>query len=246
MEKENNVQDVKEGKIRDVYIVGSKSIGMYGGYESFVRNLLQQHKNNKLIRYHVACKANGQGHMKVEELSEAHKTGKNEFEYCNAQCFLIKVPEKIGAAKAIYYDLSALKWVCKNIEENDVHEPIVYILASRVGPFEKRFVKRIHNKGGLVYQNPDGHEDWRRKWNYIIRKYWKLSEKYAVKNADLVVCDSKNIETYIRDEYSLYKPNTTFIAYGADVSPSKLTDDDSKYVDWLKKNDIVQPYYVFF
>ena len=40
MEKENNVQDVKEGKIRDVYIVGSKSIGMYGGYESFVRNLL--------------------------------------------------------------------------------------------------------------------------------------------------------------------------------------------------------------
>ena len=48
MEKENNVQDVKEGKIRDVYIVGSKSIGMYGGYESFVRNLLQQHKNNKL------------------------------------------------------------------------------------------------------------------------------------------------------------------------------------------------------
>ena len=50
MEKENNVQDVKEGKIRDVYIVGSKSIGMYGGYESFVRNLLQQHKNNKLIR----------------------------------------------------------------------------------------------------------------------------------------------------------------------------------------------------
>ena len=57
MEKENNVQDVKEGKIRDVYIVGSKSIGMYGGYESFVRNLLQQHKNNKLIRYHVACKA---------------------------------------------------------------------------------------------------------------------------------------------------------------------------------------------
>ncbi len=244
MEKENNVQDVKEGKIRDVYIVGSKSIGMYGGYESFVRNLLQQHKNNKLIRYHVACKANGQGHMKVEELSEAHKTGKNEFEYCNAQCFLIKVPEKIGAAQAIYYDLSALKWVCKHIEENDVHEPIVYILASRVGPFEKRFVKRIHNKGGLVYQNPDGHEDWRRKWNYIIRKYWKISEKYAVKNADLVVCDSKNIETYIRDEYSLYKPNTTFIAYGADVSPSKLTDDDSKYVDWLKKNDIVQPYYV--
>ncbi len=28
------------------------------------------------------------------------------------------------------------------------------------------------------------------------------------------LCDSKNIEQYIRDEYHKYQPKTTFIAYG--------------------------------
>ena len=34
------------------------------------------------------------------------------------------------------------------------------------------------------------------------------------KNADLLICDSVNIENYIKDEYKKYNPNTTFIAYG--------------------------------
>ena len=38
-----------------------------------------------------------------------------------------------------------------------------------------------------------------------------------VKQADLLVCDSKNIEKYIKDTYSQYHPKTTFIAYGADA-----------------------------
>ena len=36
-----------------------------------------------------------------------------------------------------------------------------------------------------------------------------------VKNADLVICDSKNIEKYIKDEYSKYSPNTTGNVYEA-------------------------------
>ena len=34
-------------RIQNVYIVGAKSIGLYGGYESFVLNLLMKHKENK-------------------------------------------------------------------------------------------------------------------------------------------------------------------------------------------------------
>lgn len=224
--------------MRHIYLIGAKSIGLYGGYESFVLHLLQQHRDNKEIKYHVACKANGSGYMDLSRLPGAAKINENEFSYCNAHGCLINIPEKLGAAQAIYYDLKALKWACEHIERNHIEHPIVYILASRVGPFEKNYVKRIHAAGGLVYQNPDGHEDWRRKWNYFIRRYWKLSERMSVKYADLVVCDSKNIELYIKDEYKKYNPKTTFIAYGSHVNLSALKNDDPKYVNWLNQHNL--------
>lgn len=224
--------------IKHVFIIGSKSIGLYGGFESFVMNLFQQHENNKAIQYHIACKANGSGFMDIKKLPGAVRIDDDEFTYCNAHCVLIRVPEIIGSAQAIYYDIKALKWACKYIEKKHIHFPIVYILASRIGPFEKKYVNKIHKAGGYVYQNPDGHEDWREKWSAPIRKYWKLSERLAIKNADLVVCDSKSIELYIRKEYSKYEPKTTFIAYGSYINHSSLTDDNSKYTSWLASHNL--------
>jgi len=226
------------GFVRHSYVIGAKSVGLYGGFESFILNLLQQHKDNKNIKYHVACKANGDGYMDLNKLDNYTSINENEFTYCNAHCFLVKIPEKIGPAQAIYYDIMALRWCCEHIEKNHIEEPIVYILASRIGPFEKKYVDRIHAAGGKVYQNPDGHEDWRAKWSPMVRKYWKFSEGLSVKYADLVVCDSKSIENYIKDEYSQYKPKTTFIAYGSYIKPSTLADNDAKYVNWLTEHNL--------
>lgn len=228
---------IERGDIQHVYIIGSKSIGMYGGYETFVMNLLNEHKDNPRIKYHIACKANGSGFMEVEKLPGAQLINDNEFTYCNAHCFLLQIPDKIGAAQAIYYDLKALEYAVNNIEHNHIPHAIVYILASRIGPFERKYVKRIHAAGGRVFHNPDGHEDKRGKWNAIIRRYWKLSEKYAVKNADLVVCDSKSIESYIQDEYSEYRPMTTFIAYGSYIKDN--TDKENVvYKNWLADHNL--------
>ncbi len=91
--------------------------------------------------------------------------------------------------------------------------------------------------------NPDGHEWKRSKWNAIIRKYWKISEKLMIKYADLLVCDSRNIEKYIKEEYSQYNPNTTFIAYGADLEKSKLDDNDKKIVEWYKEKKLEKKEY---
>lgn len=238
------IQVLNNTSVRHVYLVGSKSIGMYGGYESFVMNLLQQHEHNSSIKYHVACKANGSGFMNLDKLPGATRINDREFVYCNSHCFLIDVPEKIGAAQAIFYDLKALKWCCDHIEKNHITRPIVYIMASRIGPFEKKYVERIHDACGLVYQNPDGREDWRRKWNYLIRKYWKFSERYAVKNADLVVCDSRNIQKYIKEEYSNYRPCTTFIAYGARIHQPSAEGKDQKYLNWLADHNLTSGYYM--
>ncbi len=206
---------------KNIFIIGSKGIpAKYGGFETFVDKLTEK-KIDKNIKYHVACMA---------------KDNK-EFEYNNARCFNIKVPN-IGPAKAVYYDLKALKDTVKYIKENNLENSIVYILACRIGPFIKHYKKKLHKLNCKIFVNPDGHEWKRAKWNRIIKKYWKLSERLMVKHADLLICDSINIEKYIKDEYKKCNPNTTFIAYGADITRSKLNDDDSKLVEWYKKNDI--------
>jgi rhamnosyltransferase len=227
-----------------IYIIGSKSIGLYGGYESFLMNLLQQHAGKPNLKYHIATKANGQGCMELQKMPGAVSVNDVEFTYYGAHCFLIRVPEWTGSAQAIFYDLRALKWACSHIEKNHIPHPSVYILASRIGPSEKRYAMRIRKAGGQLIQNPDGHENWRRKWSSPVRSYWKFSEKYAVKYADVVLCDSRKIEEYIREEYNQYSPVTTFIPYGSDVSGSKLADDDPKYLHWLTDHNLRDGKYV--
>ena len=52
-------------EIQHVYLVGAKSLGAYGGYETFVYKLTEYHQNKENIKYHVACKANGDGCMRI-------------------------------------------------------------------------------------------------------------------------------------------------------------------------------------
>ena len=49
--------------VQHIFLVGAKSLGAYGGYETFVDKLTEYHQNNKKLRYHVMCKANGDGCM---------------------------------------------------------------------------------------------------------------------------------------------------------------------------------------
>lgn len=223
---------------RHVYICGAKGISQYGGFESFVYNLIKTHKDEDGIRYHITCKANGDGSMDVSKLKGASIIDKNNFMYCNAECHLISVPDFIGSAQAIIYDIKSLFWICRHIKENRIRNPIIYVLACRIGPFIKRYVKLIHRDGGKLFVNPDGHEWKRRKWSKLVRDYWKLSERLMVKNADLIICDSIQIENYIKSEYKKFNPLTIYISYGADIEPSKLTDNDYRIVDWYEINNV--------
>ena len=57
--------------MQHVFIIGAKGLSFYGGYEQFLYKLLQYQKDKKEIQYHIACKANGDGHTDVAKLEGA-------------------------------------------------------------------------------------------------------------------------------------------------------------------------------
>ena len=242
----NNTISGKE--VQHVFIIGSKSIGQYGGYETFVDRLIGEHENESMIKYHVACKANGDGFMDENKLENVVALKKDtagnvvEFTYKNAHVFKIKCPN-IGPAVAIYYDRAAVNYSIQYCIDNNITNPIFYILTCRIGLFIGGLVKKMKKIGGSYYLNPDGHEWKRAKWPGPVRRYWKWSEKKMVKLADLVICDSINIEKYIRSEYN--HESTTYIAYGADVDKSSMEDNDPVFLEWLKEKNLkVNDYYL--
>ena len=216
--------------MQHVFLIGAKSLGAYGGYETFIDKLTEYHQNNENIKYHVAVKKNGAG-AKVPDGAVLKAGG---YDYHNADCFEIESLEWLRSAQAIYYDCAALGKSIEIIKKNKIDHPIVYIMTYRIGPFFSHYVREIKRLGGKIYLNPDGHEWMRTKWSKPVRTYWKYSEKKMVLGSDLVVCDSLNIEKYIQKTYRI--KNTTFIAYGAETEPSKCSEE--KYEEWLKSKGL--------
>lgn len=208
--------------MQHVFIIGSKGIpAKYGGFETFVDKLTEK-RQNKEIMYHVVAMTD--------------KTPR-EYMYHGAHCFEIKVPP-IGPAKAVYYDICSFLYSIDYIRKHNISNAIVYVLACRIGPFVGMLKKRLNMLGGHLYVNPDGHEWKRAKWNTLIKMYWKLSEGLMIKHAELVICDSKNIEKYIQRTYASYHPKTVYIAYGAEVKSSSLKDTDKALCEWMEKYQI--------
>ena len=211
-----------------VYIIGSKGIpAKYGGFETFVEKLTEYQKDSN-IQYYVAC---------MRENSAKSGITEDRFEHNGAICFNVDVPN-IGPARAIAYDIAAVNKAIELAKENKDEAPIFYILACRIGPFISRIKRKIRAIGGTLLVNPDGHEWLRAKWSMPVRKYWKFSEKLMVKHADLLVCDSKNIEQYIQEDYKQYQPETTYIAYGTDTAPSNLKAEDAKVRNWYQEKGV--------
>ena len=213
---------------KTVYIIGSKGIpAKYGGFETFVEKLTEFQKD-KDIQYYVAC---------MRENSAKSGITEDVFEHNGATCFNIDVPN-IGPARAIAYDIAALNKAIEIAKKNKDEAPVFYILACRIGPFISSIKRKIKALRGTLMVNPDGHEWLRAKWSLPVRKYWKYSERLMVKHADLLICDSKNIEKYIHKDYNRYQPKTTYIAYGTDITKSQLTSLDEKVRSWYDKKNV--------
>ncbi|HGD2492211.1 TPA: beta 1-4 rhamnosyltransferase Cps2T [Streptococcus pyogenes] len=207
--------------MQDVFIIGSRGLpAKYGGFETFVEELIS-HQSSKNIRYHVAC------------LSDTkHKV---HFDYKGADCFYLN-PPKLGPARVIAYDMMAITYALSYSDQNQIQNPIFYVLGNTVGAFIAPFVKQIHNRGGRFFINPDGLEWKRSKWSRPVQAYLKFSEKQLTRQADLVISDNIGIDRYLKQVYPWSK--TYFIAYGTQTQPSRLTTADSKVRAYFQTFDI--------
>ncbi|HEP7585357.1 TPA: DUF1972 domain-containing protein [Streptococcus pyogenes] len=207
--------------MQDVFIIGSRGLpAKYGGFETFVEELIS-HQSSKNIRYHVAC------------LSDTkHKV---HFDYKGADCFYLN-PPKLGPARVIAYDMMAITYALSYSDQNQIQNPIFYVLGNTVGAFIALFVKQIHNRGGRFFINPDGLEWKRSKWSRPVQAYLKFSEKQMTRQADLVISDNIGIDRYLKQVYPWSK--TYFIAYGTQTQPSRLTTADSKVRAYFQTFDI--------
>ena len=197
-----------------IFIVGCRGIpAHHGGFETFADHLVKNQKNTK-IQYHVAC------------YDEREYTDNYE----NAECYHIRV-SRFKLISKIYYDILSIRYALDYIDSHYfTQEGNIYILGCRIGPWIKKYVKMFHQRGYKVYVNPDGKSFLRKGYHVLTRKYLKYSEKLMVKYADLLICDSKNMESYIQDEYKKYNPKTRYLSYGADLADDK---DADHYQDWI-------------
>lgn len=189
-----------------VFIIGSRGLpAMYGGFETFVEELVKNRQSDALT-YHVACLSDTEQHT--------------HFDVMGADCFTINPPQ-LGPARVIAYDMMAISYALTLVKKQGIKRPIFYVLGNTIGPMMAPFVRRIHAVGGVFYINPDGLEWKRAKWPKPVRAYLKLAEKAMTRVADLVIADNSGIEKYIQSEYPWSK--TMCIAYGTDTKPSQLT-----------------------
>ena len=154
---DNRQSEKRYPSVRHVFIIGSKSIGQYGGYETFVDRLLLEHKGLNTVKYHVACKANGEGHMDESQLEgvevlKRDKRGRvTEFEYNNAHVFKIDCPP-MGAAVALYYDKKAFDYCIDYCKHNQIGDPVFYVLTCRIGFAINDLRKKVRQKIRKAYR----------------------------------------------------------------------------------------------
>ena len=204
--------------MRHVFIIGSRGLpAKYGGFETFVEKLVEN-KVSSQIQYHVACLSDDEAF--------------HHFDYKGVDCFTIKAP-KLGPARVIAYDMMAINYSLKLVQEQQIERPIFYILGNTIGAFVAPFAHKIHKAGGTFFINPDGLEWKRAKWPKPVQAYLKYSEKVMTKHADLVIADNQGIESYIKEFYPWSK--TAFIAYGTDLQLSSLDSQDARARDFFEK-----------
>lgn len=214
--------------MKNIIIIGARGYkASYGGWETFVTNLIENYKDTN-TQFHVA------------ELTHNKKEDKKVMQKEKTFCPQVYSP-KVGFVTMFIYAILALKRTKKYIENQNLENVVVYILGCRIGPFYPFLVHPLKKRGIKIYLNPDGLEWQRDKWAWWIKVCFKISEYCMVKHSDIIVCDSKAIKNYIDNKYKKFHKPSYFIPYGADLGQKECKTDFVK--ELYKKYQLVENNY---
>ena len=182
--------------MKKVAIVGIQGVpANYGGFETLVENIIGDNCS-KGIEYTVFCSS--------KDMPARLK------EYKGAR--LKYIPLRANGVQSIPYDIVSMIRCMRKYDT-------VLVLGVSGCLFLPVF-KLFCNKKVIV--NIDGLEYRRAKWKSWVKKFLKLSEKIAVRFANVIITDNKGIQDYVRDEYG---KETTLIAYGGDHALIDVTKE---------------------
>jgi len=116
--------------------------------------------------------------------------------------------DKIGTAGQFIYDLNCI--LDSRKRNFDIILQLGYTSSSI-------WCKLLPNSSKII-TNMDGMEWKRNKFSSMVQRFLMKAEKWAVQSSDLLVADSKGIQSYLQSKYQ--KPSK-YIAYGAPVAPPR-------------------------
>ncbi len=214
--------------MKNIIIIGARGYkASYGGWETFVTNLIQNYRD-KDVAFHVP-----------EWTS--NKDSKNKIiKKDHVSCLQVYAPS-LGFVTMFIYAIKALFKMKKYIKKNHLTNTIIYVLGCRMGPFYPFLVHPLKRKDIKIYLNPDGLEWKREKWSWWIKQCFKISEYFMVKYSDEIICDSAAIKNYIDNKYQKFHKKTHFISYGAYLN-NKIKNNE-KIKNLMQKYDIKENNY---
>ncbi|MEO5998828.1 MAG: DUF1972 domain-containing protein [Chitinophagaceae bacterium] len=171
-------------------ILGTRGIpNHYGGFEQFASYL-----SAGLVT---------KGHEVYVYNSHNHYYQQNTWNQVNiVHCY---DPEyKLGSAGQFIYDLNCI--LDARTKNFDILLMLGYTSSSVWG--------KLYPKKTTIVYNMDGMEWKRNKYSEPVKKFLFYAEKLAVKYSDFIVADSRMIQSYIQEKYTV---PTQYIPYGAQI-----------------------------
>ncbi len=182
--------------MKRVAIIGTVGVpANYGGFETLVENIIGENAS-KDIEYTVFCSSKD-----CPETPANYKGAKLKYVGLHAN----------GIQSIIYDGVSLMK----SIRGYDV----VVALGVSGGIFFPFF--RLFSRSRFVV-NIDGLEWKRDKWGKFAKFILHLSEKLAVRYADIIIADNQGIVDHVK---TLYKKESKLIAYGGDHVVRSVSDE---------------------
>ena len=179
--------DVKETRKPTIAILGSRGIpAAYGGYETIAQEL-GSGLVKKGFEVYVSCESKG---FKIKPYGT----------YQGVRLVYFPVINSLRSiSETFVYDLLSVLWATLRVD-------VIYMLGYSSIP-TLIFPKLL---GKTVLVNVDGLEADRRKFNSVVRFFYRSFEKLSAKIASYIIVDSMTIGAYYRGNYGkppVYIPN---------------------------------------